>query len=102
MDRKAWYVDADIWGRDAITVVEKIKKGDYVLLSGVLERDHWVSQQDGQERESFKLKKSQFEVLVSSVDRQVLKNAGVKGQLTATQQVAAAPAAQVSESEIPF
>lgn len=102
VDRKAWYVDADIWGRDAITVVEKIKKGDYVLLSGVLERDHWVSQQDGQERESFKLKKSQFEVLVSSVDRQVLKNAGVKGQLTATQQVAAAPAAQVSESEIPF
>ena len=89
VDRKPWYVDAEIWGRDGVTVVEKIKKGDYVLLTGTLEREHWTSQQDGQERESFKLKKTQFEVLVSSVDRQVLKAAGVKGQVTATQQVAA-------------
>ena len=89
VDRKPWYVDAEIWGRDAAKVVEKVRKGDYVLLTGTLEREHWTSQQDGQERESFKLKKTQFEVLVSSVDRQVLKAAGVKGQVTATQQVAA-------------
>ena len=105
VDRKPWYVDAEIWGRDAAKVVEKVRKGDYVLLTGTLEREHWTSQQDGQERESFKLKKTQYEVLVSSVDRQVLKNAGVKGQLTATQQ-AANPhwnqAPLVPDAEIPF
>ena len=86
-DRKPWYVDAEVWGRDAMTAVDKIKKGDYLLLTGTLEREHWTSQQDNQERESFRLKKVQFEVLLSSVDRQVLKNSGVKGQLTATQQL---------------
>ena len=102
VDRKAWYVDADVWGRDAMAVVDKFKKGDYVMLTGVLERDHWTGQ-DGQERESFKIKKSQYELLVSSTDRQVLKAAGVKGQMTATQQLTAQqPAAVVSDAEIPF
>ena len=80
-DRKPWYVDAEVWGRDAMNAVDKIKKGDYLLLTGTLERDHWTSQQDGQERESFRLKKVQFEVLVSSADRQVLKAARVSPQM---------------------
>lgn len=74
-DRKPWYVEAEVWGRDAMNAVDKIKKGDYLLLTGTFEREHWISQQDNQERESFKLKKVQFEVLVSSADRQVLKAA---------------------------
>lgn len=80
-DRKPWYVDAEVWGRDAMNAVDKIKKGDYLMLTGTLERDHWTSQQDGQERESFRLKKVQFEILQSSADRQVLKAARVSGQM---------------------
>lgn len=106
VDRKPWYVDAEIWGRDAVTVVEKIKKGDYVLLTGTLERDHWTSQQDGQERESFKLKKTLFEVLVSSVDRQVLKGQRATApQPDSPHQAANAnwnQAPLVPDAEIPF
>ena len=106
VDRKPWYVDAEIWGRDAAKVVEKVRKGDYVLLTGTLEREHWTSQQDGQERESFKLKKTQYEVLVSSVDRQVLKGQRATApQPDSPHQAANAnwnQAPLVPDAEIPF
>lgn len=106
VDRKPWYVDAEIWGRDAAKVVEKVRKGDYVLLTGTLEREHWTSQQDGQERESFKLKKTQHEVLVSSVDRQVLKGQRATApQPDSPHQAANAnwnQAPLVPDAEIPF
>ena len=106
VDRKPWYVDAEIWGRDAAKVVEKVRKGDYVLLTGTLEREHWTSQQDGQERESFKLKKTQYEVLVSSVDRQVLKGQRATAPQPDSPHQAANPhwhqAPLVPDAEIPF
>ena len=106
VDRKPWYVDAEIWGRDAAKVVEKVRKGDYVLLTGTLEREHWTSQQDGQERESFKLKKTQFEVLISSLDRQVLKaQRATAPQPDSPHQAANAnwnQAPLVPDAEIPF
>ena len=106
VDRKPWYVDAEIWGRDGAKVVEKVRKGDYVLLTGTLEREHWTSQQDGQERESFKLKKTQYEVLVSSVDRQVLKGQRATApQPDSPHQAANAnwnQAPLVPDAEIPF
>ena len=106
VDRKPWYVDAEIWGRDAAKVVEKVRKGDYVLLTGTLEREHWTSQQDGQERESFKLKKTQHEVLVSSVDRQVLKGQRATAPQPDSPHQAANPhwnqAPLVPDAEIPF
>ena len=106
VDRKPWYVDAEIWGRDAAKVVEKFRKGDYVLLTGTLEREHWTSQQDGQERESFKLKKTQHEVLVSSVDRQVLKGQRATAPQPDSPHQAANPhwnqAPLVPDAEIPF
>lgn len=106
-DRKVWYVDADVWGRDAIAAVDKIKKGDYVLLSGVLERDHWTGQ-DGQERESYRLKKAQYEILVSKADREVLKNTPKAASSTGACPMpnAAAAAASFAQGldgdEIPF
>ena len=106
VDRKPWYVDAEIWGRDGAKVVEKVRKGDYVLLTGTLEREHWTSQQDGQERESFKLKKTQYEVLVSSVDRQVLKGQRATAPQPDSPHQAANPhwnqAPLVPDAEIPF
>tara|TARA_Y100000361_G_scaffold75187_1_gene66515 strand:+ start:400 stop:849 length:450 start_codon:yes stop_codon:yes gene_type:complete len=106
VDRKPWYVDAEIWGRDAAKVVEKVRKGDYVLLTGTLEREHWTSQQDNQERESFKLKKTQYEVLVSSVDRQVLKAQRATAPQPDSPHQAANPnwnqAPLVPDAEIPF
>ena len=101
VDRDAWYVEADVWSRDAINAVDRLKKGDYVLLTGTLERDQYVY--EGQKRERFKLKKTQWELLMAKTDREILKNAGpAQKQQTSAAAGAASLAAATGGDEIPF
>lgn len=98
-DRKPWYVEGDVWGPEGVKVADKLRKGDYVLMTGTLLRDNWTSE-SGEEKERFKLKKTQVELLESKVDRLARKNATAKPEPSAPQ--GSAPPAVMAENEIPF
>ena len=108
VDRPAWYVDAEIWGKGAQVALDKLSKGDTVLISGQLMKDGWTDQATGEEREKFVMSKIVWELLQKKDSRPAPAQQHQQQQALGAQHYAAAKAPApvaapaVTDGEIPF
>lgn len=102
VDRPSWFIDAEIWGKGAQVAIDKLSKGDTVLISGQLMKDGWTDQSTGEEREKFVMSKIVWELLQKKEVR-ATQPAHQQQQALGAQHYAAATApAPATEGEIPF
>jgi len=56
-------IDCEIWGKSAELIVDKLKKGDSILVSGNLRRQEWSDKETGAKRSKHVLSIARFEFM---------------------------------------
>jgi len=56
-------IDCEIWGKSAELIVDKLKKGDSILVSGNLRRQEWSDKETGAKRSKHVLSIQRFEFM---------------------------------------
>lgn len=56
-------IDCEAWGKSAELIVDKLKKGDSILVSGNLRRQEWSDKETGAKRSKHVLSIQRFEFM---------------------------------------
>jgi len=56
-------IDCEAWGKSAELIVDKLKKGDSILVSGNLRRQEWNDKETGAKRSKHVLSVQRFEFM---------------------------------------
>ena len=56
-------MDIEVWGKSAEVIVDKLKKGDSLMVTGNLKRQDWEDKKTGDKRSKHVLAVSRFEFL---------------------------------------
>jgi len=56
-------IDCEAWGKSAELIVDKLKKGDSILVSGNLRRQEWNDKETGAKRSKHVLSIARFEFM---------------------------------------
>ena len=56
-------IDCEAWGKSAELIVDKLKKGDSILVSGNLRRQEWSDKETGAKRSKHVLSIARFEFM---------------------------------------
>ena len=56
-------IDIEIWGKSAEVVVDKLKKGDSIMVTGNVKRQDWEDKKTGDKRSKHVLAVNRFEFL---------------------------------------
>ena len=59
-------IDCEAWGKSAELIVDKLKKGDSILVSGNLRRQEWNDKETGAKRSKHVLSIQRFEFMPRS------------------------------------
>jgi single-strand DNA-binding protein len=59
-------IDCEAWGKSAEFIVDKLKKGDSILVSGNLRRQEWSDKETGAKRSKHVLSIARFEFMPRS------------------------------------
>lgn len=67
-------IDCEVWGKSAEVVIDKLSKGDSILITGNVRRQEWNEKETGAKRSKHVLSVQRFEFLprVKSEDEEVL------------------------------
>jgi single-strand DNA-binding protein len=61
-------IDIEIWGKSAEVVVDRCKKGNYIMVSGNIKRQDWADKTTGDKRSKHVLSVNRFEFLPRTSD----------------------------------
>ena len=56
-------MDIEVWGKSAEVIVDKLKKGDSIMVTGNVKRQDWEDKKTGDKRSKHVLAVSRFEFL---------------------------------------
>jgi single-strand DNA-binding protein len=56
-------IDCEIWGKSAEPIVDKLKKGDSILVTGAVRRQEWNDKETGAKRSKHVLRIQRFEFM---------------------------------------
>jgi len=56
-------MDVEVWGKSAEVIVDKLKKGDSIMVTGNVKRQDWEDKKTGDKRSKHVLAVSRFEFL---------------------------------------
>lgn len=56
-------IDCEIWGKSAELIVDKLKKGDSILVTGAVRRQEWNDKETGAKRSKHVLSIQRFEFM---------------------------------------
>jgi len=56
-------MDIEVWGKSAEVIVDKLKKGDSIMVTGNIKRQDWEDKKTGDKRSKHVLAVSRFEFL---------------------------------------
>ena len=56
-------MDVEVWGKSAEVIVDKLKKGDSIMVTGNIKRQDWEDKKTGDKRSKHVLAVSRFEFL---------------------------------------
>ena len=56
-------IDVEVWGKSAEVIVDKLKKGDCIMVTGNVKRQDWEDKKTGDKRSKHVLAVSRFEFL---------------------------------------
>jgi single-strand DNA-binding protein len=56
-------IDVEVWGKSAEIIVDKLKKGDSILVTGAVRRQEWNDKETGAKRSKHVLSVQRFEFL---------------------------------------
>ncbi len=56
-------IDVEVWGKSAEVIVDKLKKGDSLMVQGSVKRQEWEDKKTGDKRSKHVLAVSRFEFL---------------------------------------
>ena len=56
-------IDCEVWGKSAELIVDKLKKGDSILVSGAVRRQEWNDKETGAKRSKHVLSINRFEFM---------------------------------------
>lgn len=59
-------IDVEIWNKPAEVIVNKLKKGDCILLTGTIRRQEWMDKETGKKRSKHLLSATRFEFMPRS------------------------------------
>jgi single-strand DNA-binding protein len=56
-------IDCEVWGKSAELIVDKLKKGDSILITGAIRRQEWSDKESGAKRSKHILSIQRFEFM---------------------------------------
>ena len=56
-------IDVEVWGKSAEVIVDKLKKGDSIMVTGTVKRQDWEDKKTGDKRNKHVLAVNRFEFL---------------------------------------
>ena len=56
-------IDVEVWGKSAEVIVDKLKKGDCIMVNGNVKRQDWEDKKTGDKRSKHVLAVNRFEFL---------------------------------------
>jgi len=56
-------IDCEVWGKSAELIVDKLKKGDSILVTGAVRRQEWNDKETGAKRSKHVLSIQRFEFM---------------------------------------
>ncbi len=56
-------IDIEVWGKSAVVIVDRCKKGDSIMVTGNVKRQDWEDKKTGDKRSKHVLAVSRFEFL---------------------------------------
>lgn len=56
-------IDCEIWGKPAQLIVDKLQKGDSILVTGAVRRQEWMDKETGSKRSKHVLSIQRFEFM---------------------------------------
>jgi single-strand DNA-binding protein len=56
-------IDCEVWGKSAELIVNNLKKGDSILVTGAVRRQEWVDKETGSKRSKHMLNIQRFEYM---------------------------------------
>ena len=59
-------IDIEVWGKSAELIVDKLKKGDSIMVTGTVKRQDWEDKKTGDKRSKHVLAVNRFEFLPRS------------------------------------